>query len=150
VAAYLRCGGVVNYQIKKGLFLSLSVEMFFKSLNRLFGNVTSKSVAVSCTLFAWPMHCKKTKKVHETTTFLLVTLPIIWPKYGDILWLENVTTGLILLRPHDTDFGSITTYGLKAQAREMRFPPTILRPLPLPFIQLVHVWNGSARPRARR
>ena len=51
MAAYLRCGGVVNYQIKKGLFLSLSVEMFFKSLNRLFGNVTSKSVAVSRIFF---------------------------------------------------------------------------------------------------
>ena len=29
-------------------------------------------VVVSCTLCAWPTHCYKTKKVHETATFLLV------------------------------------------------------------------------------
>jgi len=28
VATYLRCGGVVNNQIKKGLLLSLSVNFF--------------------------------------------------------------------------------------------------------------------------
>jgi len=33
VAAYLRCGGVVNNQIKKGLLLSLRVIIFFKSVN---------------------------------------------------------------------------------------------------------------------
>ena len=32
VAAYLRCGGVVNKKIKKGLLLSLRVD-FFKSVN---------------------------------------------------------------------------------------------------------------------
>jgi len=32
VATYLRCGGVVNNQIKKGLLLSVS-EIFFKSVN---------------------------------------------------------------------------------------------------------------------
>ena len=32
VATYLRCGGVVNKQIKKGLLLSLRVN-FFKSVN---------------------------------------------------------------------------------------------------------------------
>jgi len=32
VAAYLRCGGVVNNQIKKGLLLSVSVNSF-KSVN---------------------------------------------------------------------------------------------------------------------
>ena len=32
VATYLRCGGVVNNQIKKGLLLSVS-ELFFKSVN---------------------------------------------------------------------------------------------------------------------
>jgi len=34
------------------------------------GNVTSKSVVVSCTLCAWPPHCQKAKEVHETITFL--------------------------------------------------------------------------------
>ena len=32
VATYLRCGGIVNNQIKKGLLLSMSV-IFFKSVN---------------------------------------------------------------------------------------------------------------------
>jgi len=32
VATYLRCGGVVNNQLKKGLLLRLSV-IFFKSVN---------------------------------------------------------------------------------------------------------------------
>ena len=55
VAAYLRCGGVVNSQIKKGLLVSVSMKFF---LNRwIFGKVTSKSVVVSCTLRAWPTHC---------------------------------------------------------------------------------------------
>ena len=54
VATYLRCGGVVNSQIKKGLLLSVWVN-FFKRWT--FGKVTSKSVVVSCTLCAWPTHC---------------------------------------------------------------------------------------------
>jgi len=33
VATYLRCGGVVNNQIKKGLLLNLQVKIFFKSVN---------------------------------------------------------------------------------------------------------------------
>jgi len=33
VAAYLRCGGVVNNQIKKGLLLSVRVKKIFKSVN---------------------------------------------------------------------------------------------------------------------
>ena len=33
VATYLRCGGVVNNQIKKGLLLSLSVKKFLKLVN---------------------------------------------------------------------------------------------------------------------
>ena len=33
VAAYVRCGGVVNNQIKKGLLLSLSVKKISKSVN---------------------------------------------------------------------------------------------------------------------
>ena len=46
VATYLRCGGVLNNQFKKGLLLSVS-EIFFKSV----------SVIVSRTLRAWPTHC---------------------------------------------------------------------------------------------
>jgi len=33
VATYLRCGGVVNNQIKKGLLLSLKVKKMLKSVN---------------------------------------------------------------------------------------------------------------------
>jgi len=33
VAAYLRCGGVADNQIKKGLLLSVRVKNFFKSVN---------------------------------------------------------------------------------------------------------------------
>jgi len=33
VAAYLKCGGVVNNQIKKGLLLSVTVKKIFKSVN---------------------------------------------------------------------------------------------------------------------
>ena len=35
-------------------------------------------MVVSCTLRTWPTHCWKTKKVHETITFLLVTLSNIY------------------------------------------------------------------------
>ena len=70
VAAYLRCGGVVNNEIRKGSLLTES-EFFNRWI--VFGNVTSKSVVVSCSLRAWPKQYQKTKKVHETITFLLVT-----------------------------------------------------------------------------
>ena len=33
VATYLRCGGIVNNQMKKGLLLSLEWKKFFKSVN---------------------------------------------------------------------------------------------------------------------
>ena len=33
VAAYLRCGVVVNNQIKKGLMLSMGMKIFLKSVN---------------------------------------------------------------------------------------------------------------------
>ena len=41
--------------------------------------------SLSCTLRAWPTHCSKTKKVHETITFLLVTLPNIH-RFKKIHW----------------------------------------------------------------
>jgi len=33
VATYLKCGGVANNQIEKGLLLSVPVKFFFKSVN---------------------------------------------------------------------------------------------------------------------
>jgi len=50
VATYLRRGGVVKNQIKKGSLLRLRVN--FLTVNRLFGEATSKNVIVSCTLHA--------------------------------------------------------------------------------------------------
>jgi len=92
--------GAVNNHIKKGLLLSLWVKFFY---NRwIFGKVTSKSVVVTCTLRTWPTYCWKTKKVHETITFLLVTLPNIYQlknfhaRHSNKLFLiNNLTTPLI-------------------------------------------------------
>jgi len=69
VVTYLSCGWIFNNHIKKSLLLSLPVIF----LNRwIFGIVTGKKV--DCV-----MHLQQcggqTHKVHETTTFLLVTLP---------------------------------------------------------------------------
>jgi len=75
VATYLRCGGVVNNHIKKGLLLSLWVKFF---LNRwIYDKVTSKNVIVSCTFSVFKQCVGQAHKVHETITFLLVTLPNI-------------------------------------------------------------------------
>ena len=46
VATCLRCGGVVNNQIKEGLLLSLS-EFFLTRW--IFGKVINNNVIVSCT-----------------------------------------------------------------------------------------------------
>jgi len=54
------------------LHVGLSVKNF--QIREYFGKVTNKKVVVSCSLCAWPTHCWKTKRVHETTTFFLVTL----------------------------------------------------------------------------
>ena len=54
VAAYLRCGGVVNSQIKKGLLLSLTVKRFFK-IGEYLAKLQSykQNVIVSCTFFVF-------------------------------------------------------------------------------------------------
>ena len=51
VATYLRCGGVVNNQIKKSLLLGLPVKLFLGQW--MFGKITSKNVIVSCTFFVF-------------------------------------------------------------------------------------------------
>jgi len=43
----------------------------------MFRKVMSKSAVVSRILHAWPTHCQKTKNVHDTIAFLLVTVPNI-------------------------------------------------------------------------
>ena len=71
VATYLRCGGVVNNQINNDLLLSLSVKKYLKSVN----------IWQSCTQErGCPVHYVRlctAKSAHETTMFLLVTLPNI-------------------------------------------------------------------------
>jgi len=71
VATCLRCGGVVNDQIKKGLLLSLS-EKKLKSVIiwQSYKQERDCLVHLANTLL-------KTEKVHETITLLLVTLPNI-------------------------------------------------------------------------
>jgi len=51
VAIYVRCGGVVNSQIRKGLLMSVPVNL--KKIGLIFGKVTSKNVSVSCTFFVF-------------------------------------------------------------------------------------------------
>jgi len=50
VAVHLRCGGVVNNQIKKGLLLSLRVKKI-KSVN--IWQRYKQNVIVSCTFFVF-------------------------------------------------------------------------------------------------
>ena len=71
VATYLRCGGVVNNQINNDLLLSLSVKKYLKSVN-IWQSYTQER---GC-----PVHYVRlctAKSAHETTMFLLVTLPNI-------------------------------------------------------------------------
>ena len=76
VATYfVRCGEVFNTRLRKAYHWVCQWQIFHNPWT--FGKVTSKSVVVSCTLHAWSTHCWKTMKVHETITFLLVTLPNI-------------------------------------------------------------------------
>jgi len=46
VAAYLRCGGIANNQIKKGLLLSLRVNFL---IGEYLAKLQAKNVIVSCT-----------------------------------------------------------------------------------------------------
>jgi len=50
VATYLRCDGLINKLIRKGLLQSLSVNFFNR---RIFGKVTSKNVVVSYAFFVF-------------------------------------------------------------------------------------------------
>ena len=75
VATYLRCGGVVNNQIKKGLLLSLRVQTFLKSVNIWQSYEQERDCFVHflrLLAVCWP-----SAQVQETITFFLVTLPNI-------------------------------------------------------------------------
>ena len=70
VAAYLRCGEVVNNQIKKGLLCEW--KKCLKSVNIWQSYRQERGCLTHFAHLA-----KKTKKVHETITFLFVALPNI-------------------------------------------------------------------------
>jgi len=74
VAAYLRCGGVVNNQIKKSLLLSLRVKKL-KSVN-IWQSYKQKR---DCLMhfFRFQQCVGQARKMHETTTLSFVTLPNI-------------------------------------------------------------------------
>jgi len=55
VAIYLRCGGVVNNQIKKSLLLSLRVKKILKPVN--IGQSYRQEHDRLVHLCAWPTHC---------------------------------------------------------------------------------------------
>ena len=68
VATRLRCGVVVNNQIRKGLLLSLSVN-FFKSVNIWQSYKQERDCLMHFFVF-WQC-VGQVRKVHETTTLLL-------------------------------------------------------------------------------
>jgi len=70
VATYLRCDVVVNNRIKKGLLLSLRVKKI-KSMNIWQSYKQERGCLVHFARLANTL--QKTKKVHETIAFLLVT-----------------------------------------------------------------------------
>jgi len=72
----LRCGGVVNNEIKKGLLPSLRVNFFFKSVNIWQSYKQERGCLIHFARLANTL--LKTKKVNETIMFLLVTLPNIY------------------------------------------------------------------------
>jgi len=74
VATYLRCGGVVNNKLRK-VYCWVCEWKKFKIVNIWQRYKQERDCLMH--LCTWPTHCKKTEKVHETITFLLVTLPNI-------------------------------------------------------------------------
>jgi len=72
VAAYLRCGGVVNNQIKKGLLLSLQVKVVLQLVNIWHSYKQERDCFMH--FFRLLAVCWPNAQVHETITFLLVTL----------------------------------------------------------------------------
>ena len=79
VATFFRCGGVVNYHIKKGWLLSVWVNFF---LNRwIFGKITSKSVVISCTARLANALLKDEESARDNHVFASTSA-----KYSPILW----------------------------------------------------------------
>jgi len=74
VATYLKCGGVVENQIKKDLLLNVRMK-FFQSVNIWQRYKQKRGCLMHFARLANTL--LKTKKEHETITFLLITLPNI-------------------------------------------------------------------------
>jgi len=72
--------GVVRFLITKlrNVYCRVCELKSFFLNRRIFGKVTSKNVIVSFTLFVFYQCVGQAHKVHETITFLLVTLPNIY------------------------------------------------------------------------
>ena len=95
VAAYLRYSGVVNNQIKKRLLLSLRVKKI--KISEYLAKIHAKTW-LSCALSSSLAVCWQVRKVHETTTLLLVTLPNIrrWKKLNR--WIYSIDPSLFHCR----------------------------------------------------
>ena len=78
VSTYLRYGGVVNNQIKKGLLLSLWERKKLKSVNIWQNYKHRRGCLMHFVRLANTLLKDDSKKVRETITFLLVTLPNIY------------------------------------------------------------------------
>jgi len=79
LATYLRCDGVVNNQIKKGLLLSLRVKRFLKSVNiwQIFGFFKQERGCLIHFVCLANTLLKDEESARENRAFLLVTLPNI-------------------------------------------------------------------------
>ena len=78
LVGYLRCGVIFNNHVKKGFVAESASEKGFKVGEHL-AQLRVKRWIVLCTFFDF-YQCGgggQSYKVHETTTFLLVTLPDI-------------------------------------------------------------------------
>ena len=73
IGTYLRCSWVVNNQTKKGLLLSVRVNFLTVNIWQSYSQERGCLMHFAHLANTLP----KTKKVHETIMFLLVTLPNI-------------------------------------------------------------------------
>jgi len=76
VDTYLRCGGVVNNQIKKGLMLSLRMTFFVKSVNIWQSYKQEDGCLVHFVCLATAM-LKVGRKCTKQSLFLPITMPNI-------------------------------------------------------------------------
>jgi len=78
VGTYLRCGGVVNNQIRKGLLLSLWVKKVLKSVNIWQSYKQERGCFVHFARLAKTLLKDEESARDNHITFLLLTLPNIY------------------------------------------------------------------------